>query len=71
MLVANNDLHIGTYKPAEKPMYYGANNHGGLVEINGEWYIFYHRHTNGTNFSRQGMAERVRFCRTARSRRWR
>lgn len=59
VLVANNDLHIGTYKPAEKPMYYGANNHGGLVEINGEWYIFYHRHTNGTNFSRQGMAERV------------
>ena len=61
VIVSNNDLHIDTYKPAEKPMYYGGNNHGSIVEINGEWYIFYHRHTNGTNFSRQGCIERIRF----------
>jgi hypothetical protein len=30
-----------------------------LAEINGEWYIFYHRQTNGTHFSRQGCAERL------------
>ena len=59
VLVSNCDLHIDSYKPAEKPMYYGANNHGGLAEIGGAHYIFYHRHTDGTNFSRQGMAERV------------
>lgn len=59
VLVSNCDLHISTYKPANKPMYYGANNHGGLVRIGEETYIFYHRHTHGTNFSRQGMAERV------------
>lgn len=59
VLVCNNDLHIDTYKPAEKPMYYGGNNHGSIVQILDKWYIFYHRHTNGTNFSRQGMAERI------------
>lgn len=36
-----------------------GNNHGGIVEINGEWYIFYHRQTNGTEFSRQGCAEKI------------
>ena len=61
VLVSNNDLHINSYKPAEKPMYYGGNNHGSMVEINGEWYIFYHRHTNGTSYSRQGCMERLQF----------
>lgn len=59
VIVSNNDLHISSYKPADKPMYYGANNHGGLERIAGQMYIFYHRHTDGTNYSRQGMAERV------------
>lgn len=36
-----------------------GNNHGGLVEINGQWYIFYHRHTGTDEFSRQGMIEPV------------
>lgn len=59
VIVSNNDMHIDTYKPATMPMAYGGNNHGSIVEINGQWYIFYHRHTNGTNFSRQGCAERI------------
>lgn len=59
VLVSNCDLHIDTYKPAEQPMAYGANNHGSIVELNGEWYIFYHRHTNGTWYSRQGCAEKL------------
>lgn len=59
VIVSNCDLHIDTYKPAHKPMAYGANNHGSMIEINGEWYIFYHRHTNGTWYSRQGCAERL------------
>jgi arabinoxylan arabinofuranohydrolase len=60
VIVSNCDLHIGSYKPPDMPTYYGGNNHGSVVEIAGEWYIFYHRHTNGTNFSRQGCAERIR-----------
>lgn len=59
VLVSNCDLHIDTYKPAQKPMYYGSNNHGSIVEIKGKWHLFYHRHTNGTNFSRQGCIEPI------------
>lgn len=57
VIVSNCDLHIDTYKPADMPMAYGANNHGSIVEINNEWFIFYHRQTNGTWYSRQGCAE--------------
>lgn len=59
VLVSNCDLHIDSYKPADMPMAYGANNHGSMVEINGQWYIFYHRQTNGTWYSRQGCAEKL------------
>ena len=59
VIVSNSDLHIDTYKPANKPMFYGANNHGSIVDIKGQWYIFYHRHTNGTNFSRQACCEPI------------
>jgi hypothetical protein len=41
-------------------MFYGGNNHGSIVQIGDDWYIFYHRHTNGTNYSRQACAERIR-----------
>ncbi|SDA18262.1 Glycosyl hydrolases family 43 [Ruminococcus sp. YE71] len=60
VLVSNTDLHIDSYKPAEMPSVRGANNHGSIVGISGEWYVFYHRHTNGTWFSRQGCAERLK-----------
>lgn len=59
VLVSNCDMHIDTYKPAQMPAAYGANNHGSIVNILGEWYIFYHRHTNGTWYSRQGCAEKL------------
>lgn len=61
VIVSNNDINIDTYKPARKPMFYGANNHGSIVEAGDNWYIFYHRHTNGTNFSRQGCMEKITF----------
>ena len=59
VLVSNCDLHIDSYKPAQQPAAYGANNHGSIVEIQGQPYIFYHRHTNGTWYSRQGCAEKL------------
>lgn len=37
-----------------------GNNHGGLVCVNDKWYVFDHRMTNGSQFSRQGVAERIR-----------
>lgn len=36
-----------------------TNNHGSLVEVKGQWYIFYHRHTHKTQYSRQGCAEQI------------
>ena len=36
-----------------------GNTHGGMACMNGQWYIFYHRQTNRTNFSRQGCAEKI------------
>ncbi|MBE6759357.1 MAG: alpha-N-arabinofuranosidase [Ruminococcaceae bacterium] len=61
-IVSNNDMYIDTYKPADMPAAYGGNNHGGFVQIRDEWYIFYHRQTNGTWFSRQGCAEKITFA---------
>ena len=37
----------------------GGNNHGSVCCINGQWYIFYHRMTNGTIMSRRGCVERI------------
>lgn len=59
VIVSNCDLHIDTYKPADMPTAYGANNHGSIVQIGEDWYIFYHRHTNNTWYSRQGCAEKL------------
>ena len=59
IIVSNGDIGISSYKPAEKVMSNIGNNHGSIVEINGKWYIFYHRQTNGTWFSRQGCAEEI------------
>lgn len=61
VIVSNCDLHIDTYKEGDVPTAYGANNHGSIVEIGDSWYIFYHRHTHGTWFSRQGCAEKIAF----------
>lgn len=36
-----------------------GNTHGGIECINGQWYVFYHRQTNRTNFSRQACAEKI------------
>lgn len=55
VLVSNCDLHMGDEPTLPKA--YGGNNHGSMVEINGQWYIFYHRQTNAHWFSRQGCAE--------------
>lgn len=39
--------------------YPGGNNHGSVACINGQWYIFYHRMTNGTIMSRRGCVEKI------------
>lgn len=36
-----------------------GNTHGGMECCEGQWYVFYHRQTDRTNFSRQGCAEKI------------
>lgn len=37
------------------------NNHGCIAEIDGEWYVFYHRSTHNSKYSRQVCVERIHF----------
>ena len=57
VIVSNCDLHIGD--EPDLPKAYGGNNHGSIIEINGQWYIFYHRQTNRSWYSRQGCLEPI------------
>ena len=38
---------------------YTGNNHGSLIQLNGDWYVFGHRQTNYCVYARQGIAEKV------------
>lgn len=54
-------INIGNigYKGRTENDNYTGNTHGSLVNVNGQWYIFYHRQTNGHMYSRQACAERI------------
>lgn len=43
----------------EDPVSFVNNNHGSLEEVNGQVFIFNHRHTNRSPFSRQAVAEPI------------
>lgn len=47
------------YQGNTVPTNYTGNTHGGMVEVNGQWYIFYHRQTNRQKCARQGCAEKI------------
>lgn len=55
-LVSIGDLGLEGNKKAKN---YLGNTHGGMVEILGQWYIFYHRQTNKQCCARQGCAEKI------------
>jgi hypothetical protein len=57
VIISHCDIFPGTDR--KKPVNCFGNNHGGIEYINGKYYIFYHRHTNRTQFSRQGCAEEI------------
>ena len=56
VLLSNADIG---YKGNKNADCYWGNNHGGLVCLNGDLYIFGHRQTHGNEFNRQGIAEKV------------
>lgn len=61
VIVSNGDIGLPGVTDEKNALAYTGNNHGSLVQIRGIWYIFYHRQTNQSLYSRQGCAEEVRF----------
>ncbi|MBO4845076.1 MAG: family 43 glycosylhydrolase [Lachnospiraceae bacterium] len=59
VVVSNTDVGVDSYKAKDRIMAYGGNNHGSIVKIGDDWYIFYHRQTNTTWYCRQGCAEKI------------
>jgi hypothetical protein len=59
VIISNTDLGIDSYKPSDQYMSSNGNNHGSIAEINGKFYIFYHRHTNGKDYCRQACLEPI------------
>lgn len=57
-IISNGDVGYNGRKSAQRLNTTG-NNHGSIECINGQWYIFYHRHTHNTSFSRQACAEKI------------
>lgn len=37
------------------------NNHGSIAEVDGKWYVFYHRATNGSEYMRKACVEPITF----------
>ena len=55
-IISNGDIGLDG---RDTPVYPLSNNHGGIACIGEDAYIFYHRATDGNEFSRQGCAERI------------
>ncbi len=58
-LVDQGDLYLNGNTDESRAVNYLGNTHGGMVELNGNWYIFYHRQTNRHSYSRQACAEKL------------
>lgn len=56
VIISNSDLG---YKGNKKKKAPAGTIHGGIEYINGKWYVFYHRCTNNTDFSRQACIEPI------------
>ncbi len=57
-IISNGDVGFKGIKDGDRRNM-TANNHGSLACINDQWYIFYHRHTHKSTFSRQACVEKV------------
>lgn len=58
-LVSQGDIFLEGNVEEAKALNYLGNNHGGIEQINGQWYVFYHRQTNQHSYSRQACAEKL------------
>ena len=61
ILVSNGDVGLEGVPDVKNARFNTGNTHGSLIELNGKYYVFYHRHSNRKQSSRQAMAEEIRF----------
>ena len=58
VIVSNGDVGYQGRKEKDRLNTTGTN-HGSIASIDGQWYVFYHRNTNKTAYSRQACAEPI------------
>ena len=58
ILVSNGDIGLNGRKAKDRVSATG-NNHGSICKIGNQWYVFYHRQTHGSDYSRQACAEPI------------
>lgn len=56
VLISNCDRYISKFDTS-----YPGNNHGSILNLDGKYYVFYHRQTNRNSFSRQTMVEKLEY----------
>ncbi len=61
VLVSNGDIGVNGITDVKHAHQCTGNTHGSLIELNGKYYVFYHRHSNRKQSSRQACAEEIRF----------
>lgn len=58
VIVSNGDVGLNGRTDADRLNMTGTT-HGSIEQINGKWYVFYHRLTHKSDYSRQACAERI------------
>lgn len=57
-IVSTGDIGLNGRQARDRLNHTGTT-HGSIENINGQWYVFYHRLTHGTGYSRQACAEKI------------
>lgn len=60
-IVSNGDIGFNGRSEADKHNMTGTT-HGSIIEIEGQWYVFYHRLTHKSDYSRQACAEKIQIA---------
>ena len=57
-IVSNGDIGYQGRAPKDRLNHTGTN-HGSIEQIGGQWYVFYHRLSHNSDYSRQACAEHI------------
>lgn len=57
-IISNGDVGFHG-RTKENKVYMTGTTHGSIEQINGQWYVFYHRLTHKSDYSRQACAEKI------------